>query len=73
MNLSNFLVNNAPEGCQYRLTRKKGSSDDNGMLITPEQIGKDDSEKILQFTPSQGDLEPYSSVEIKTTVMGKYD
>lgn len=71
--MNTFLVNNAPEGCQFRITRKKGSSDDNGMLVTPEQIGKDDSEKLVQITPSQGDLEAYSSSEIKTILMGKYD
>jgi len=43
MDIQAFVVNNAPEGCQYKITRKKGSSEDNGLLITPEQIGKDDS------------------------------
>ena len=43
VNLSAFVVNNTPESCQYRVTRKKGSGDDNIVLITPEQIGKDDS------------------------------
>lgn len=43
VNLSAFVVNNTPESCEYRVTRKKGSGDDNIVLITPEQIGKDDS------------------------------
>ena len=42
-------------------------------LITPEQIGKDDCEKLVQFTPTQGDLEAYSSVQMEAVVMGKYD
>jgi len=28
---------------------------------------------LVQVTPSQGDLEAYSSAEIRTTVMGRYD
>lgn len=60
---SAFLVNNAPEGVEYRITRKKGGgNEDVTTLITPEQIGRDDSEKLVQFQPSQGELEPYTSV-----------
>lgn len=59
---------------EFRVTRKKGAGgEDTVSLITPEQIGKDDSEKLVQFRPSQGELEAYTSTEIKATVMAKYD
>ena len=35
MKINSFIVNNSPEGCQFRITRKKGSGDDNVTLITP--------------------------------------
>lgn len=55
--IDTFLVNNTPESCEYRITRKKGTNgQENNNLVTPEQIGKDDIEKLVQFNPSQGYL-----------------
>lgn len=55
--VSAFLVNNTPESCEFRVARKKGAGSEEGAsLMTPEQIGRDDSEKLVQFWPSQGEL-----------------
>ena len=68
------LVNNTPERCEYRITRKKGTNgQENNNLITPEQIGKDDIEKLVQFNPSQGYLQSYTTVAIATTVSAKLE
>jgi hypothetical protein len=70
---SMFLVNNTPEKCEFRVTRKKGSNSEESIsLATPEQIGRDDSEKLVQFSPSQGEMEPYSSAQIEASILAKY-
>jgi hypothetical protein len=42
-------------------------------LATPEQIGRDDSEKLVQFSPSQGEMEPYSSAQLEACILAKYE
>lgn len=71
--ISMFLVNNTPEKCEFRVTRKKGTNGEESVsLATPEQIGRDDSEKLVQFSPSQGELEPYSSSMLEASIFAKY-
>lgn len=56
------------------MTRKKGSNGEETVsLATPEQIGRDDSEKLVQFSPSQGEMEPYSSVQLEACILAKYE
>lgn len=40
-------------------------------MATPEQLGRDDSEKLVQFSPSQGELEPYTSAHLKTAILAR--
>jgi hypothetical protein len=69
-----FLVNNTPEKCEFRVTRKKGSSGEESVsLATPEQIGRDDSEKLVQFSPSVGELDAYSSAQLEATILARYE
>lgn len=72
--VSMFLVNNTPEKCEFRVARKKGVNGEESLsLATPEQLGRDDSEKLVQFSPSQGELEPYSSFLLKAAILAKYE
>jgi hypothetical protein len=56
------------------VARKKGNSgEESASLATPEQIGRDDSEKLVQFCPSQGEMEPYSSSMLEASIYAKYE
>lgn len=69
-----LIVNNTPKACEYRVIRKKGQvGEEASSLVTPEEIGRDDSEKLISFSPSQGEIEAYSAVEFTADIQSKFD
>ena len=74
LKMAAYLVNNTPKSCEFRVTRQKGTNGEEGFtLATPEQIGRDDSENLVEFEPSQGDLEAYSSTPLHTSILARYE
>lgn len=55
-----FIINNTPKVSNYRLSQKKGSEIHVVANTTPEEVGREDTERILYFQPMQGRMEAYS-------------
>lgn len=53
--MTSYIINNTPKHCDYRIIRQKGlTADDSSSLVTPQEFGKDDEEKLISFIPSEG-------------------
>ena len=55
-----FIINNTPKAINYRLSPMSGSVIHVVAITTPEEVGLEDTERILYFQPMQGRMEAYS-------------
>ncbi|EGR27115.1 hypothetical protein IMG5_201370 [Ichthyophthirius multifiliis] len=65
-----FLVNNTPQRMKFTSSFRSGiiySGDDNNSLLTPHQIGKELTEKILSVEPCEGFVDEYSQIKLIIT------
>lgn len=52
-----YLINNTPKACEFRIIRKRGSnSDEQIVLLTPQEFGRDDEEKNISFSEKEGEI-----------------
>lgn len=66
-----FIINNTPKASSFRVSQKKGSEIETVVNTTPEEVGREDTERILYYSPMQGRMEPYSENKIILTIVGK--
>lgn len=66
-----FIINNTPKSSSFRISQKKGSEIEAVVNTTPEEVGREDTERILYYSPIQGKMEPYSENKILLTIVGK--
>ncbi|CAD8050766.1 unnamed protein product [Paramecium sonneborni] len=65
-------VNNAPKGHQFKILTRRGiinPNDDIVNLQTPNELGIEQSEKLLVVQPSNGYIQAYSSIELSLICM----
>ncbi|EWS70940.1 flagellar associated protein, putative (macronuclear) [Tetrahymena thermophila SB210] len=62
-----FLVNNTPKKYKYKVNFRFGllySAEDIASLQTPNEVGREQTEKIMSIEPSEGVIDSYSQLPI---------
>lgn len=69
-----FLVNNSPKPLKFKVTFIHGlhnNFDERYNLKTPQQEGFQQTQRIMQISPSEGVVEPYSQIPISFSCSSK--